>query len=557
METTSAASFLPKVSTITPQTSAKPVNLSGAGLGNNIAGNVGGIQTSTPQTNTGNGVLGNFVSGIGSVLNNLQGGAALNGAANQPTITPTATGGFSFPPSIAKGYSAPAATVASNTSTPNTEEETGLAQYVNNNFTTPNGGTVTTSGGAGGNITGYTPSQFSIDTSGTVPSSSLESTAGANDVQNQQSQYQDYVNAVAQAQGYSPQYIQALQQQYGAQTAGAELGLNSALINSNLQTGAGFTGYSTDQATTRTGQEQAQNSLNQGVNQIAQLSANQALNTQQLSRTGNIAAAQTQLQSSPVGMSGANAIQQYNNLQQQYPNANIPAYNPNLSPEQNQQMANQLVAQSPAYQAGFSSTYQTPGGGTGILNKLNLSGFQQNSDGSLTLVPSAAAALGSANASIVQNQATNLSNINSAVDASSKTLSSTVAFMNQYGLNQSDVPIINQIQNSTNAQLPKAGALSAFKADLNGLRADYAQYLIGRGGSIAGTNDEANSAIPDNISPAQLQTVVQQMQTVGQNTADALSTQINQALQGIQGNTVAGQGDSTQNNTAGTSDGWY
>lgn len=447
-------------------------------------------------------------------------------------VKATSTGGITFNPSAAAGYTTPVA------STP-TQPKSSLSEYLTSTQPTSGGGTISTQGS---NVSGYTPSpSYSIDTNN-IPSNALSSNTGMGDLAQSHSQYSDYVNALAQAQGYSPNYLNALQGTYAAQSQGAGLQFNSALLNSNLATGNNLPGDTEAYAQGATAKAQAQNTLAQAQNSIQQLGANQALNTQQLARTGAISAAQSQLQYNPVAVSSENAINQYNTLQQQYPAASIPAYNPALSPATNQQIAQELVSNSPAYRSQFQQQYATPGGGTGIYNKLDVGSgaFSQNQDGSYTLVPAAAAALGSANASVVQNQLSNLSNINSAVDASTKTLQTTTQFMNQYGLNQSGVSILSQIQNSTNKNLDKAGAVAGLNADLNALRADYAQYLVGRGGSVAGTNDEANKAIPDTISPAQLQTLVQQMQQDGQNAAEAVSGQINSALSGITNNSVPG-----------------
>lgn len=449
---------------------------------------------------------------------------------------PTASGGTAFPHPIAQATSAPVHPVQSQ----NDASSGGLASLLTNTYQTPNGGQVTLNGS--GQVSNYTPAAgFSIDTTGSIPSNALSDAPSMQDLNNTQSSYQDLVNGVAQAQGYSPAYQQALNAQYGAQAQGAGLQFNSALLNSNLATGNDLPGDTEAYAQGATAKAQAQNTLEQAQNSIQQLSANQALNTQQLARTGQIASATTQLQDSPTGMTGANAIAQYNSLQQQYPNANIPSYNPQLSPEQNQQLAQNLVANSPAYQSQFQSTYTTPGGGTGIYSKLNLSGLQQNQDGSYTLVPAAAAALGSANAGILNTQLGNLSNINSAITSSQKTLATTQAFMNQYGLNQSGVSLLSQIQNATGQQIPdKAGAVAALKSDIDALRSDRAQYLTARdGGSIQGTNEQAAAEIPYDASPAQLAQIVNESITDGQNTASAVSQQVNQALQGISSNTNA------------------
>lgn len=464
-----------------------------------------------------------------------------------PSVFQTGTGGTTFPASAAATYNKPTPQPTA-ASTPTAS----LASFLSNTATSPNGGQFATDGN--GNVTGYTPpTGYSIDTSGASPSSALGNTSSLSDVMGQQSQYQDYVNALSQAQGYSPEYQQALAQQYGTQSQGAYLQSVGAGINANLATGAGLAGHTTDQAQVLTGQQQALNTQQEAVNTQQQTQANIALNTQQLARTGNIASAQSQLQYNPVAVSGENAINQYNSLQQQYPAASIPAYNPALSPATNQQIAQELVSNSPAYKSQFQQTYQTAGGGTGIYNKLDLSGLQQNQDGSYTLVPAAAAALGSANANILNTQLGNLSNINGAIDASTKTLNTTQQFMQQYGLNNTGVSILSQIQNSTNKNLDKAGAVAGLNADLNTLRSDYAQYLIGRGGSVAGTNQEAQDAIPDTISSSQLQTLVQQMQQDGQNTASAVNTQVQNALQGLSSGSYSGQ---TSGGSTSTSSGW-
>lgn len=515
---------------LAPASSTSLLKSSPTTFGSPAASNPFSIANSTPQ----------LPSSGPSLLSSLGAGkSALGGESLFGTVQPTQSGGVVIPPALTAGYSAKPAATPAPTPTPS------LASFVINSQPTSGGGSISTTGDGG--VSGYSQApSYSIDTSN-ITSDALGSNAGQSGLASSYNSYQDYVNSLAQAQGYSPQYIQALQGQYGAQTQGAQLGLQSAELNSNLYTGNNLPGDTLSYAQGATAKAQAQNTLEQSENQIQQLSANQALNTAQLQRTGNIASAQAQLQYNPVAVSGENAINQYNSLQQQYPAANIPEYNPALSPSTNQQIAQELVSNSPAYRSQFQSTYATPGGGTGIYNKLDVGSgaFTQNQDGSYTLVPAAAAALGSANANVVSTQLTNLSNINSAVDASTKTLNTTQQFMNQYGLNQSGVSILSQIQNSTNKQLDKAGAVAGLNADLNALRADYAQYLVGRGGSVAGTNDEAQQAIPDTISPAQLQTLVTQMQTDGQNAADAVSGQVNAALQGISNNSVPGNVNAT------------
>lgn len=504
-----------------------------------------GVNSTTPQTsgNIAQSPFGGLIGGIAS------------GYGYLPPVKTTVSGGTSFNPSLASAYT--------NTPTPPpvSQQEQGLSQYVTNTNSTPGGGQLTTT--SSGTPTGYSPSPFSVNPGNTVSSDAFDSPSSMGDVMNQQKSLQDYVNSVSQANGYSPDYLAAQQGVYNAQSNAAALGVNAAATANQAygantaNNGAGMNygslgGATTDFVGGTIGSEQSQIAMRQAQNAQAQTGANIALNTAQLQRTGNIAGAQAQLQYSPTAVAAQNAQSQYQALSQQYAGINPPPFDPNQDPQAQLSNLHALIAQSPAYQAGFQSTYTTPGGGTGIYSKLNVAsgGFQQNADGSYTLVPAAAAALGSANANVVQTQLSNLSNINSAINASTKTLDTTTQFMNQYGLNQSGISILSQIQNSTNKNLDKAGAVAGLNADLNALRADYAQYLIGRGGSVAGTNQEAQDAIPATISPSQLQQVVGQMQQDGKNTADAVSTQVNQALSGITNNNT-GQSQSTP-----TGSGW-
>lgn len=563
-----------------PQNAFGTSGPTGFGQPANSSPSLGGAFTSSspsvlPSRNNLFGAIGQtFIQGIPTPL------AGIGQLTFPQSSTNTTPKGTSFNPAAAQAYSsAPTGaanqTVAAGAGTPgytytngvltsvggkSTGADTqGLGQYLTNTTSGANGSTLTTD--AQGNPISYNaPVGYSIDTGGSLDSSALDSGTGVGDVMNQQGSYQDYVNALAQAQGYSPQYVAAQSGVYGAQAQGAALGVSQAAAanqafgsnqanNGNGMNNGSLGGATTDFVSGTIGAEQSGIALQQAQNTQQQTGANIALNAAQLQRTGNIAAAQTELQSSPTGMAGAQAITQYQQLQQQYPGAGIPAFNPSADPIQQYNMAAALVANSPAYQAGFQSTYTTAGGGTGIYSKLNLSGLQQNSDGSYTLVPAAAAALGAANAANVSTNLQQMSQINAAINSSTQTLQTTTSFMNQYGINQSGVSILSQLQLAVGKQTAPAGAVAAWQADLNALRSDYAQYLTGRSGSIAGTNDEAASAIPDTVSPDQLAQIVGQMQVDGQNTANSLGSQVNEALAGIMGNSNNSTSGSTTGGT--------
>lgn len=470
----------------------------------------------------------------GSQFGTISGG----GLPQSPSILPTSTGGISFDSSLSSGFKPAAQNTTQNTAATQPSRQS-LSDFVTNSSPTAGGGSLMTDGN--GSPTGFNPNYgFQIGTSGAIPSSALTTNNSLGDLQQSHGQYMDYVNALAQAQGYSPQYLQALNQQYGAQTQGAALNLNSAQLNSNLYTGNDLPGDTMNYAQGATAKAQAQNTLAQGVNAVQQLGANQTLNTAQLARTGNIASAQAQLQYNPVAVSGENALNQYNALQQQYPNAAIPAYNSSLSPAENQQLAQQAVAQSPAYQAQFQGTYTTPGGGLSTYNKLNPDG------GGSELVSGADAATGAANASSLATQTQNYNSTQSAFNTANKTLGTMIQFMNQNGINDNSVPILNQLENKAKAGLISPGVVAAYNADIAELQTNYAQ-ILSRGGSVAGTNDEANSLINPNLKPADLQKVLGELTRNGQNALDALGGQIS---------TIKSQLGGSSSQSA-NSDGWY
>lgn len=462
--------------------------------------------------------------GLGSVLSSAQ-NAALG-------VHPTPSGALAFNPQNAPAIGKSPVVPNAQITQPSAAQS--LLQLVPDFSRTPNGGTLQTD--SNGSPVAYSgPAGFKIDTSGPIPSNILSNDVGPYDIQNKLLQYQDYVNALAKAQGYSPDYINALQGTYGAQTRGAELSLNQAELNSNLYTGNNLPGDTINYAQGATAKAQAQNTLEQAANSIQQLGANQALNTAQLARTGNIAAASTQLQYSPVGMAGSNAINQYNSLQQQHPDANIPPYNPQLSPAQNQQIAQALVSQSGSYRAQFLQTYQTPGGGTGLFNKLGAGLLNQNPDGTLSLVSGAEAAMGNANASALGKLTSTYNELAPAYKAANDDFTYINQFMQKAGLNQQDIPVINQVQNAINAKALNPGAAAAFKSAIQSLRSNYANLLAARTGSVQGVNQEAQQLIPDNLTIKQLTQVQNALNANGQNILNATTDQISKLTSQIGG----------------------
>lgn len=443
----------------------------------------------------------------------------------QLAVNPTASGGLTFNPSSVSGFNSTAVQAPKPINQQQPAASKSLLDLIPNSYQSPNGGTFSID--SSGNVTGYTTNQgYKIDTSGSIPSSALTSGTSMGDVSQAHKTYQDYVNAVSQAQGYSPEYIQALQGSQGAALQGAQLGLNSAELNSNFYTGRNLPGDTLSYAQGATAKAQAQNTLEQASNSIQQLGANQALNTQQLKRTGDISAAQTQLAYNPTAVAGQNAISQYNSLQQAYPAANIPEYNTGLSPATNQQIAQEMVTNSPAYRSQFQSTYQTPGGGTGIYNRLDTNLLQENPDGTIQLVGGAAAALGSANASSLNQLTSTYNELAPAFKAANDDFSYITQFMQKAGLNDANVPIVNQFTNWAKKNGIDPGTAAQFKSALASLQANYANVLGARGLTPTDAGKAAGDLIPANITPAQMAKVQEALNTNGQNILNATKNQI-------------------------------
>lgn len=414
-------------------------------------------------------------------------------------------------------------------------------------------GTIATD--SSGNTT--TSPGFNINTSG-ASTADLGSNTTSSDVANQHSQYQQYLNQLAQASGYSPDYLAA--------NAAVNYDTTNAANLGNQINNPYAPGDTLGQLQTTIGRNQAQNTAQQAADQIA-------LQTQTLNRTGSINAATVLAQgNSPTalnqsvapgstvingatgqpiysglgGLTAVNAIDQYNSLQQSYPGAGIPAYDQSKTPAENQQIAMSAVANSPAYQSQFLTTYTTPGGGTGILNKANTGLLQQNTDGTYSLVSGAEAAIGKSNADSLDNQVGTLNTTQTAFNTVDTIFGQVTNLMNQYGLNQSGVPLITQLQNKVSAGLIKPGAVAAFQAGIQELRTNLAT-VISRGGSVAGSTDEAKNLVPDNLSPSQMGQLGSAIQSNGKAAIQQIQNQITQTIGNVSSGTVGGNSGSTGN----------
>ena len=110
-------------------------------------------------------------------------------------------------------------------------------------------------------------------------------------------------------------------------------------------------------------------------------------------------------------------------------------------------------------------------------------------------------------------------------------------FMQKYNLNDSNTPIVNQLTNAVKSGIAAPGEVAAFQTTLAGLRSEYAQVLA-RGGEVTDSiRNEANTLVPDNLSPSEMQMVTNQLKAEGENVLKEASSSTQQAITGQQQNT--------------------
>ncbi len=165
-----------------------------------------------------------------------------------------------------------------------------------------------------------------------------------------------------------------------------------------------------------------------------------------------------------------------------------------------------------------------------VVNKaVELAGGADN------LNPATNAAVFKANQNALKQQQYSLSTAQTAYnifDANGKLALSLVQ-----GLNKSNSPIVNQLSNSVINQTTGQGQLDSFKAVVNSLRGEYATLVNikgGGGGSITDADKSAAaSAIPDNVTPARLQSILTNLGTEGQNVLRERQAQVNLLTQNM------------------------
>ncbi len=399
---------------------------------------------------------------------------------------------------------------------------------------------------------------FSVDTNAPVTSNVLTGDPKTtSDVIASQKSYMDYVNQLAQANQYSPEYIAAVQGAQGIQTRDAQL-------QENLTSGKGFDGATSDYASSVTNRARSQNA-------IEGLQYTQAEQVQALIRSGNIAAASALVQAAqPQSVSPGSSLvspmtgqtiygggqayadyqaqQTYFNLAQTYPDAQIPTWNAGATAQQNLQVAQALAAQSPSFQARQTISVPLPGGGYALVNKNQIA---QNSSGSTVLISPTQSAMVTAASDNIKTLSDQKAQVSTAITAADQTYPYLMAIVKQAGINDFNSPLLNQIQAAVNKHLIGPGDQQKFNIFLQSLQTEYTGILSRKGGVTNMTRAEGDNLISGSIGFAAMQKAYEAIQTDAKIILNSYDSEIAKQKTSIQG--IYDQGQSLGSYTGTTS----
>lgn len=176
---------------------------------------------------------------------------------------------------------------------------------------------------------------------------------------------------------------------------------------------------------------------------------------------------------------------------------------------------------------------------TAVLNRMAQIG------GNLGLNQADFKALG---ASLTQ-QTQYLNNIQRAFTTANETIASVVDWMKQNNINPSQYPDLNSMANVVAAHGGNVGPIRGFQSQINQLRSEYAMILARNGQMNQTIEDAANKLIPDNISPADLQTLGDRLNVDANNAISAAQQQVDSIRAQLAGQPAVGrppQGSNSQ-----------
>jgi hypothetical protein len=195
------------------------------------------------------------------------------------------------------------------------------------------------------------------------------------------------------------------------------------------------------------------------------------------------------------GYANYQTAEQVMGLIRQYPDAGY-VYDPNRSPQENlQTFQTEALKRSPTYQ---KETYGQPGAMSVV------GGAQLGSAADLT------------------KQASELQSVVNGAEANFSLLVDTAR---RGGVNDTNVPVLNTLQQNLNRGLTSSAAVAAFRQLLEDVRMQYATVL--GGGSVTDSaRAQANAQIPDDVSLSTLKTLEQSLKYAAQNRISGIQNQI-------------------------------
>lgn len=132
-----------------------------------------------------------------------------------------------------------------------------------------------------------------------------------------------------------------------------------------------------------------------------------------------------------------------------------------------------------------------------------------------------------ASGSSLTDQTKYANNIERAFNTATDTFNALNTFMQQYGVNPSQFPDLNQLGNFLQSHGQDApGIIAAYKAQLQTLRQEYSQVLAKGGQRSVETDREAAQLIPETLSPAQLAQVQAQIKIDSDNAISEAKNQV-------------------------------
>lgn len=349
--------------------------------------------------------------------------------------------------------------------------------------------------------------------------------------------YQQAVKDLRSAQQYSPEYIDA-QMRIHEITLKRDA-LQQSIFSGKNPDGSKLEGATIGFANRLIASQTADLQREEGNAQLA-------LTRAEMQRTSNIAGAKTVVdayapQSVSAGTSlispydggviygGAGAYtnmqaqQTYFNLQQQFPDAGMPPYNPDLTPQQNLQIAQTRASMSPSFQSRNLMQVTDSAGGIHFVNKNQL---QTNSDGSYTYIGSAEGAGLKSDSASLTDQQKYYDDVNRAITSADNAFKQVITIAKNKGLN-TGVPLANALANKTKYNLGDADVV-AFEAGLTEVQNEYNQ-VFSRGGAVTDTVRNLSSGLFNNsLSIAQLQQMHDELKSIAGITLQSTQDNINQ-----------------------------